>query len=214
VQLPWGVSPCLCVERVNNNNNERRTYESVSSTFSSLSVGDDDGLLDLSVDGEVLPEGLVGGVVGQPADEELGPRGILVLNPVAAVDCGVVGQDAEAPEAEGVGLVGGGESCARHQHVFRTLIFGGIRSSGAFFCVAGNVVIFGGAARTSSKRVDDVVYVFFGEGAPAISHRYAGPAVLHIKFRKTRFHTTFTEHVWGNRLARRTKFSFAVSQLC
>jgi len=61
------------------------TYKSVSSGFSRLSICDDDGLLDVSVDLEVFPQRLVGRVIGQATHEELGPHGVLLTGVVAVV---------------------------------------------------------------------------------------------------------------------------------
>ena len=51
---------------------KRDSYESVAARFARLTVGDDDGLVDLAVDVKVIAEAGVGGVVGQAADEDLG----------------------------------------------------------------------------------------------------------------------------------------------
>lgn len=53
------------------------TYESVAARLARLAVGDDDGLLDLAVHLEVLPEAGVGRVIRQAADEDLGERRVL-----------------------------------------------------------------------------------------------------------------------------------------
>lgn len=45
------------------------TYEAISPAFAGLSVGDDDGFLDVPEDGEMFPQRLVRRVVGQSADE-------------------------------------------------------------------------------------------------------------------------------------------------
>lgn len=54
------------------------TYKAVSPGFARLPVGDHHRLLDVPEDFEVLPEGGVGGVVGQPPDEDLGEGGVLL----------------------------------------------------------------------------------------------------------------------------------------
>lgn len=54
------------------------THKSISSAFAGLPVRDDDGLLDIAVHGEVFPEALVRRVVGESADEELGPCGVFL----------------------------------------------------------------------------------------------------------------------------------------
>jgi hypothetical protein len=89
---------------------EMDTHESVAPALAGLAVGDDDGLLDVAVDGEVLPQRLVGGVVGQSADEQLGPRRVLLLDGRRA-GAGVGGRRRHAAGERGHG--GGRERCLR-----------------------------------------------------------------------------------------------------
>ncbi|GBP77612.1 hypothetical protein EVAR_90248_1 [Eumeta japonica] len=81
------------------------TYEAVSSAFVRLSIRNDDGLLDVAIDGEMLPQALVRGVIGQTADEEFGPGRILLA-----------GQRAQGQQPLGLGL-----EPARHQHSLHAL---------------------------------------------------------------------------------------------
>lgn len=55
------------------------TYETVTPAFAGLPVRDDDRLLDVPVNVEMLPETLVGGVIGQATDEELRKGRVLLL---------------------------------------------------------------------------------------------------------------------------------------
>ena len=57
---------------------ECETYESISSGFSSLSVGDHNCFINVSVDLEVFPEGFVCGMVGQAPHKQLGQSGVLL----------------------------------------------------------------------------------------------------------------------------------------
>lgn len=54
--------------------------KTVAAAFARLSVGDDDGFLDLAVDLEVLPKRLVGGVIRQAAHEYFGEGRVLLAN--------------------------------------------------------------------------------------------------------------------------------------
>ncbi len=56
------------------------THESVSAALAGLSVGDDDGLLDVAELCEELAQGLVRRVVRQSADEDLSERRVLLLH--------------------------------------------------------------------------------------------------------------------------------------
>ena len=56
----------------------RATYKSVAPGLARLPVGDDHRLLDLAEDLEVLAQAGVRGVVGQPPDEDLGVRRVLL----------------------------------------------------------------------------------------------------------------------------------------
>lgn len=77
------------------------TYKSISSAFAGLPIGDDDRLFNLSIDSKVLPQALVGGVIGQAPHEQLGPRGILLV--------------AQRPQ-RGQRQLGLGLSQGRHEH--------------------------------------------------------------------------------------------------
>lgn len=154
------------------------TYKSVSSALSRLSVRNDHGLLDVPINREMVSQRLIAGVVGQASHEQFGPGRVFVLDARSVEGAGGP-QDAQAPH-ETVGLAGGGNSGARHQHDLVRL-FCGLGVCRAFVSDAGRV-IFRWSSRPASQGIHDVVYVLFGEGAPAISHRCAGWAVLHIKF--------------------------------
>lgn len=96
------------------------TYESVSSAFPSLSVGDDDSFLDGSVDGEVLPKRFICGVVRQSPDEELRPGRVLLLDGTAVGDgSGRRPEDAEASQSSNktLGIAASANARSRHQHV-------------------------------------------------------------------------------------------------
>lgn len=60
------------------------TYESIASALAGLSVRDDHRLFDISVYGEMVSQRLVCGVVRQAANEQFGPRGVLLLASAAA----------------------------------------------------------------------------------------------------------------------------------
>lgn len=63
------------------------TYKSITSGLPRLAVGDDHRLLDVPEHLEVLPQARVGGVVGQPPDEDLGERGVLLCRVHGAPPC-------------------------------------------------------------------------------------------------------------------------------
>lgn len=54
------------------------THKSIAPRLAGLPVSDDHRLLDLAKHLKVLPETGVGGVVGQPPDEDLGVGGVLL----------------------------------------------------------------------------------------------------------------------------------------
>lgn len=56
------------------------TYKSIATALVGLPIRNDYSLLDLTVDGKVLAQALVRGVIGQASDEQFGPRRILLLN--------------------------------------------------------------------------------------------------------------------------------------
>lgn len=55
------------------------TYKAIASAFAGLSVRDDDRFFDISVNVKMFPETLVGGMIGQAADEQLRPCCVLLL---------------------------------------------------------------------------------------------------------------------------------------
>jgi len=61
------------------------TYESISSALAGLSVGDDDRLGDVAERLEVAAQRLVGRVVRQAADEDLGEGGVSMMMVVMMV---------------------------------------------------------------------------------------------------------------------------------
>ncbi len=63
------------------------TYKAISPAFAGLSVCYDDCLLDVPELLEELPKGLVGRVVRQPPDKDLGERCILLGNGHVVVCC-------------------------------------------------------------------------------------------------------------------------------
>lgn len=99
----------------------RYTHKSVAPALAGLSVRDDDRLFDVTVHGKVISEGLVGGVVRQSADEQLGPRGVFLLATTAATatSAGHGGQAGQAADQtfgrtqQASVWIG---HCARHQH--------------------------------------------------------------------------------------------------
>lgn len=175
---------------------KKSTYESVSSALSCLPVRYNHSLLDVSIDREVVPQRLIAGVVRQASHEQLGPRRVFVLDACPIEGAGGP-QDAQPPN-ETVGLAGGSNSGALHQHDLGRL-FCGLGVCRAFVSDAGRV-IFRWSGRPASKGIHDVVYVLFGEGTPAISHRCAGWAVLHIKFLESLLseeHTNLRTRAWS-----------------
>lgn len=121
------------------------THESVAPALAGLAVGDDDGLLDVAVDGEVLPQRLVGGVVGQSADEQFGPRRVLLLDGRRAG----AGAGGRRRHAAGEGGHGGGRQGGLHGALLghgRGGRAGGGAGSGADHRVGGPAEHGGGAS--------------------------------------------------------------------
>lgn len=88
----------------------KRAYKSVASALVGRSVRDDHGLLDVAVHAKVLAQTFVRGVVGQPADEQLRPGGVLLL------DAG----GGPAPVRRNQGQCVGRVRCHLHQHYAAT----------------------------------------------------------------------------------------------